>query len=131
MNFSKTASYSLNVLSYMAKHEDKRMSAAFLHEKLAIPYPYIRQVLKMLSRKGFIKSTLGRRGGFSFSRKKGEIFLSEIIEATDGMESMNKCILGFRECPFNNECPLHPVWVETRNNVFKILKETSLADVLT
>ena len=44
MNFSKTASYSLNILSFMATHEDAMMSAAFLHEKLHIPYPYLRQI---------------------------------------------------------------------------------------
>jgi Rrf2 family transcriptional regulator, iron-sulfur cluster assembly transcription factor len=130
MNFSKTASYSLNILSYMAMQEGRRMSANYLNEKLSIPYPYLRQVLKSLSRNGFINSTKGRSGGFTFSKEIGEIFLADIIEATDGLERMNKCILGFRECPFNKECPMHSKWETTRRNILKILKETSLADVL-
>ncbi|MFA5820418.1 MAG: Rrf2 family transcriptional regulator [Bacteroidales bacterium] len=129
MNFSKTASYSLNVLSYMATHEDVMMSAAFLHEKLNIPYPYLRQVLTRLSRSGFIHSTRGRSGGFAFSKEKGEIYLADIIEATDGLESLNKCILGFVDCPINNECSMHSVWETTRGNILKVLKETSLADL--
>ena len=40
MNFSKTTSYSLNILSYMANHIDENMSAEFLHIKLGIPYQY-------------------------------------------------------------------------------------------
>ncbi len=130
MNFSKTASYSLNVLSYMAANEDKRMSATFLHKKLSIPYPYLRQVLRSLSRNGFIKSTKGRSGGFSFGRDKSEIFLSDIIEATDGMDSLNKCILGFSACPLDAECPMHSIWEVTRISVIKVLKETSLAQII-
>ena len=129
MNFSKTASYSISVLSYMAMNENSRISAAYLHKKLAIPYPYLRQVLKNLSRDGFIVSMKVRNGGFAFSRKTEKIFLADIIEATDGFENINKCILGFHKCPFDNLCPLHSVWETTRNSVIDILKGTSLADI--
>jgi Rrf2 family protein len=130
MNFSKTASYSLSILSYMATHEDNNMSASYLHEKLSIPYPYLRQVLTNLSKSGFIHSTRGRNGGYVFSKKKSEIFLAEIIESTDGLESLNKCILGFNPCPFNNECSMHKLWEETRNSIHKVLNNTSLADLI-
>ena len=79
MNFSKTASYSLNILSYMANHEEDQLSASILHENLDIPYPYLRQVLSNLSKSGFIRSVRGRSGGFIFSRKKEEIYLADII----------------------------------------------------
>jgi Rrf2 family transcriptional regulator, iron-sulfur cluster assembly transcription factor len=130
MNFSKTASYSLSVLSYMAKHEDINMSAAYLHEKLILPYPYLRHVLKNLSRSGFIHSIRGRNGGYTFSKKKEDIFLADIIEATDGLDSLNKCILGFTDCPFNNECIMHTLWETTRTNILKVMKETSLAHLV-
>jgi Rrf2 family protein len=129
MNFSKTASYSLNVLSYMATHNDENMSAKFLHEKLDIPYPYLRQVLTNLSRNGFIKSIRGRSGGFAFSKQKEEITLADIIESTDGLEILNKCVLGFKVCPFNNECTMHSVWESTRAGILKVLKETTLSDL--
>ena len=129
MNFSTTASYSLNVLSYMAKYDGTSISAAFLHKKLFIPYPYLRQILANLSKSGFIHSTRGRSGGFAFSKDKGDIYLADIIDATDGLDNYNICILGFKTCPFNTECSMHSVWEEARRNIFKVLKETSLADL--
>lgn len=126
MNFSKTASYSLNVLSYMATHESDHMSAASLHDKLSIPYPYLRQLLANLSKSGFIHSSRGRNGGYSFSMETKEITLADIIDATDGLESLNKCILGFSDCPFNHGCSMHPVWEKTRKSILKVLKETTL-----
>lgn len=129
MNFSKTASYSLNVLSYMASHNEENMSAKFLHEKLDIPYPYLRQVLTNLSRNGFIQSTRGRTGGFAFSKKIENITLADIIESTDGLENLSQCILGFKTCPFNSECTMHSIWESTRAGILKVLKETSLYDL--
>jgi Rrf2 family protein len=129
MNLSKTASYSLNILSYMAAHDEKKMSATFLNKTLHIPYPYLRQILSNLSKYGFIHSTRGRNGGFIFNRSTDTIYLADILEATDGMESFYRCILGFQECPFDNQCAMHTVWENTRNNIIKILKETSLKDI--
>lgn len=130
MNFSKTASYSLNVLSYMAVHQEDNMSASYLHKKLSIPYPYLRQVLLNLAHSGFICSTRGRSGGYSFSRDIKKISLADIIDSTDGLDSLNKCILGFNTCPFNSKCSMHSVWESTRANIIKILRETSLADLI-
>jgi len=130
MNFSKTTSYSLNILSYMAINEDESMSAKYLHEKLSIPYPYLRQVLTNLSHNGFIQSKRGRSGGFTFNKPKENISIADIIDATDGLESLDNCILGFKKCPFDNQCSMHSVWEKTRNNILKVLKETSLADIV-
>jgi Rrf2 family protein len=126
MNISKTATYSLNILSYMAVNQDKMMSATVLNNKLHIPYPYLRQILSNLSRFGFVKSIRGRNGGYIFSMPTEKISLADILEATDGLETLNRCILGFNQCPFDNKCAMHDVWELTRNNTIKILKETSL-----
>jgi len=120
----------LSVLSYMAEHETETMSADFLHDKLGIPYQYLRSLLTSLSEKGFIHSARGRNGGFAFSKKINKIFLADIIEATEGLENYNKCFLGLKVCPFDNQCSMHDVWQGTRDNILKILRETSLADLL-
>jgi Rrf2 family protein len=130
MNFTKTTSYSLNILSYMAEHSSMRMSAIYLHGKLNIPYSYLRRVLGDLSRNNLITGTSGRHGGFRLNRDKSAIFLADIVEATEGLESFNKCVLGFDECPFNYGCNMHPVWVRMRSEILSILKQTSLADLL-
>ena len=130
MNFTKTTSYSLNILSYMAGHETVRMSASYLHNKLNIPYSYLRTVLGNLSKNNLIKGVNGRNGGFRLNRDKSEIFLADIIEVTEGLESFNKCVMGFDECPFNYSCYMHPIWIRMRTEILDVLKQTSLADLL-
>jgi Rrf2 family nitric oxide-sensitive transcriptional repressor len=131
MNFTKTTSYSLNVLAFLAKNENHLMSASYLHKQLDIPYSYLRSVLLDLARKGLITGTKGRNGGFRLARAKYEIFLSEIIDATEGLDNLNNCFLGFEKCPFNNRCFFHPLWVRMRSEIKDMLTKKTLADLLT
>ncbi|NVO11829.1 MAG: Rrf2 family transcriptional regulator [Bacteroidales bacterium] len=130
MNLTKTTSYSLNVLNYMAQNREVICSANYLHEKLKIPHQYLRQLLTKLSKDGFIHSTRGRNGGFVFSKKISEIFLADIIESTEGLDSFNKCMLGFSDCPFDSKCAMHDFWVDTRERIINELKTKSLEDLI-
>ena len=126
MNFSKTTSYAITVLNYLAKHQHERYSAKSLNEILEIPWQYLRQLLTTLSKEGFIISVQGRKGGFSLARKPGDIYLAEIIEAVEGLHIFNTCIMGFKECPFDEKCAMHETWQESKNNIISILRNTSL-----
>ena len=113
----------------MAKHKDERMSAKFLHGSLSIPYSYLRQVLSDLSKNRFITGLKGRNGGFILSKETNKIYLSDIIESTEGLGSFNKCIMGFDECPFNKPCSMHNIWTEARADIIRVLKNTTLSDL--
>jgi len=128
MNFSKTSAYALKILSFMADSGKGIFSAQYLHRKLNIPYPYLRQLLTSLSTKGFIKSTRGRNGGFAFASDIRSISVADVIDAVEGLEVFNTCMVGFEACPFDHTCPLHKTWTETRKSIFNVLSRTSLAD---
>jgi len=126
MNFSKTTSYAITVLNFLAKHQDERYSAKALNQKFDIPWQYLRQLLTTLSKEGFINSSQGRNGGFSINKDPASISLASIVEATEGMNVFDTCIMGFQECPFNVKCAMHETWEETRANIIKVLKTTTL-----
>ena len=128
MNFSKTTSYSLSVLNYMAEHPEKQFSANFLHEELGIPHQYLRHLLTNLSKSGFLKGSRGREGGFTLNKSIDKIFLADIIDSVEGLSVFSTCIMGFKDCPFDNKCAMHETWMETRDRIIDILKSTSLAD---
>ena len=129
MNFSKTTSYTISVLSFMADHEGGKYSAKKLNEELAIPWPYLRQLLTSLSKSGFIYSVQGRNGGFLLKKPAEEIFLAEIIDAVEGLNVFGTCIMGFQKCPFNHTCAMHEVWTDTRESILNVLKNTTLAQL--
>jgi len=130
MNFSKTTSYAISVLSFIARHKGEMYSAKKLNEILEIPWPYLRQLLTSLSKSGFIYSTLGRNGGFQLLKPADQIVLAEIIDSVEGLNVLGTCIMGFKECPFDHTCAMHEVWEETRNSILKVLNQTTLDQLL-
>jgi Rrf2 family protein len=130
MNFSKTTSYAIMVLSFMARHGEEKYSAKKLHELLDLPWPYLRQLLTTLSKSGFISSIQGRNGGFLLKKPADQIFLAEIIDSVEGLDVFGTCIMGFEKCPFNHTCAMHDVWEETREGVLNILNTTTLDRLL-
>jgi Rrf2 family protein len=130
MNFTKTTSYSLKVLSFMAEYENVVMSASQVHQDLDIPYSYLRQLLFTLAEKGFIKSEKGRNGGFVLNRKSEDIFLIEIIEAIEGTGSFDRCMMGITDCRLTKKCALHNLWAGIKRDVLDMLNKTSLADLI-
>ena len=130
MNFSKTTSYAISVLSFMAKNEKTMYSAKKLNELLEIPWPYLRQLLTSLSKSGFIFSTQGRNGGFQLKKPADQIVLAEIIDSVEGLNVFGTCIMGFKECPFDHTCAMHEVWEGTRNSILNVLHNTTLDQLL-
>jgi len=130
MNFSKTTSYAISVLGFMAKNEKTMYSAKKLNELLEIPWPYLRQLLTNLSKSGFIYSTQGRNGGFQLNKPADQIVLAEIIDSVEGLNVLGTCIMGFKQCPFNHTCAMHEVWEETRDSILRVLNNTTLDQLL-
>lgn len=113
----------------MAEHDDVMFSAKALNEKLGIPWQYLRQLLTSLSKDGFISSTQGRNGGFRLSKPPEQISLADIVDAVEGLNVMNTCIMGFKECPFDHTCAMHETWEGTRDGIVGVLKNTTLASL--
>jgi Rrf2 family transcriptional regulator, iron-sulfur cluster assembly transcription factor len=130
MNFTKTTSYSLKILGFMAENQKDTASASHIHEALGIPYPYLRQLMQTLSEKGFIKSEKGRNGGFLLLRKPEEIFLIEIVEAMEGTSSLDRCMMGVSDCRLQEKCALHEPWVKIKTELLGLLKNTSLNNLV-
>jgi len=129
MILSKTSQYAIRVLSYMINADLQVFSAHHLIRTLSIPDKYLRQLLTTLSKAGFIKSIRGREGGYVFARNANRIFLSDIIDAVEGMDKYTGCLLGFPECSDDHPCSLHEKWNPIRESLLTFLNNTTLAEV--
>jgi Rrf2 family protein len=130
MLFTKTTEYALRVLICIAKSDSQLLSANHLHEKLDIPYKYLTRIMTDLSKKNLLLSVKGRDGGFKLIRPSEQIMVSDIIDAVEGMERFNSCILGFQECSSDHPCAMHSVWEQNKINLLHTFKTTSLFDMI-
>lgn len=129
MKFSKTTEYALRILCYMAQDTNRLYPAGFLVETLQISDKYLRRLMTNLSKAGFIRSTHGRDGGYSFRKQPSQIFLWEIIDSVEGFDKYMECVLGFKTCSDDNPCALHNLWVQTRDQFKNSFLTSTLADL--
>ncbi len=129
MRLTKTSEYALRIFSYMINSDKQVFSAKFLIEELNISDKYLRNLLIKLSKAGFIKSIQGREGGYVFAKNADKIHLSDIIDAVEGMDKYEGCILGFKQCGKGKVCALHEQWAPIREQILDFLYNTTVADL--
>jgi Rrf2 family nitric oxide-sensitive transcriptional repressor len=129
MILSKTTEYELSILGFMATRDLDLYPAEYLYDQLKIPRQYLRRLLTVLSKKGFIASSRGRNGGFVFARDLSTINFSQVIDAMECPDAMNTCLLGFTACVAGHPCAIHDTWMEARMKMKETLTKTSLADL--
>ncbi len=129
MKISNTSEYALRILSFMAKDPGSKYSAKYLVEQLNISDKYLRRLMTLLAKAGFISSTQGRDGGYYFAKKLETIYLYDIINTVEGMDKYLGCVLGFEKCSDENPCVMHTSWVKVRDEFLGLMQNVSLADL--
>jgi Rrf2 family transcriptional regulator, iron-sulfur cluster assembly transcription factor len=125
--FSKKCEYALQAILLMAAFEDDRVyPAEDISKKLKIPKEFISKILQSLTEVGLIKSKKGKAGGFKLAKDPKIIKLIDVVEAVDGLESFNNCVLGFPNCSQEKPCPVHDRWGELRIRVYNMLSSETL-----
>ncbi len=129
MNFNKTTTYAFKVLILMSHNDQLDYTSTYLSEKLNIQMQYLRRLLTDLSKAGFIQSKRGKNGGFVFAKSIKNIFLSDIIDAVEGLEKFNSCMLENHDCNKEGKCSFHDAFGEIKNKMTDALKTTTLFDL--
>ena len=130
MKLSKTSSYALRVLSFMINSNQQVFSAKYLIEQLDVPDKYLRKLMTDMSKKGFIKSLQGRDGGYIFAKNADTIYLSDVVNAVEGMETYQGCIMGHNVCSDDNPCSLHVTYAPVRDHLISFLSTTTIAKLV-
>lgn len=128
--FSKSCQYALQAMLFLASQPPGepvllRDISAALH----IPQHFLSKILQTLSRHSLVQSFKGVNGGFQLARAAKQIYLVDIVRATDGEAFLDNCVLGFPGCGEDNPCPVHPIWKRAKQLVLDMLKNKSMAQL--
>lgn len=130
--FSKKCELAIQAVLYLSiKPTNVNFSARDISKDLNVPKEFVSKVLQILTHTGIVASQKGKAGGFSLAKKTSEITLFDIVQAIDGSEIFNKCVLGFHGCDPANPCPVHNVWGPIREEIKKMLILKTLEDLET
>lgn len=130
MIYSSACAYAIRALSRLALlRPDGYALLDELCEGSDLPKHFVAKIFQDLCRKGLLQSAKGRGGGFAFARSPSKITLYEIVEAVDGTEDFEACVVGFARCDSKQPCPLHNEWKGIRNSLREYLQRTTLTDM--
>jgi Rrf2 family transcriptional regulator, iron-sulfur cluster assembly transcription factor len=130
MIFSSPTEYAFRGLSEMAiRGDDQRVMLDELVAGTNLPRDFMAKVFQRLVHAGLLRSSKGRGGGFSLSRPAHQITMMQIVEAIEGPQLMDRCVVGLEKCHDHMPCPQHDLYKPIRQRLKDYLHTTTLADL--
>ncbi len=127
---TRDTDYAVRALCYMAGTKRQMISVRRLVKELKVPRPFLRKILQILSKKGVLRSSKGRGGGFMLAVVPSKIFLVDLIEIFQGPLKLNECIFKKRVCPNRTTCRLEKKIGAIERYVISELKSVTIASLL-
>lgn len=133
---SKKTKYALNALVYLARHKEE---GAILISDIAssehIPQKFLEAILLDLRKAGILGSRRGRGGGYYLLHDPSEVNLAEVVRHFEGALAWLPCVAykyyePCSECKDEATCGIRDVFRQLREETVRLLKGTSLQDVL-
>jgi len=132
--FSKACEYGIRAVLYIAAQSlrEKRVKIGDIVQQTGSPEAFTGKILGLLSRQGLVDSYTGPAGGFEIKKEQIRLIsIEQIVRAIDGDQFFEGCAMGLSHCDAENPCPMHHSVVKIRENMFQVLKHTTLYDLVT
>ncbi len=130
MIFSSSSEYAIRGLSELAV---RNASGSIMLDQLVagtdLPRDFLAKIFQKLVRAQILRSAKGRGGGFALNRPPHEVTLMQIVDAVDGAQSFDGCVVGLGQCDDATPCPQHDLYKPIRQRLKDYLNTTTLADL--
>lgn len=131
MLLSNACVYGLRASVYLASvSNESYTSISKISDELDISPHFLTKVLQKLTDADLLESMKGPKGGVRLVHSGDEVMLLEIVAAIDGTDLLTECALGLPGCGSEKPCPIHDKWADTRDEIRKMLAETSLHELV-
>jgi Rrf2 family protein len=129
MKISTKGEYGLRAMLHIGMHGETRpVTSHEIARAQAIPEPYLRQILALLSKDGLIHSNRGPQGGHVLGRPASQITVQDILMTLEGQTTSVDQILAL-PCHIeigSEHCAIREVFLEVKSAVERILTATTL-----
>ena len=131
MHITKKEDYALRALLHLAAYgTDTPVMMKEIADVKHIPQPFLAKIMQELSDVGLVESHRGVKGGFTLKKDPDDITFLDVIQAVDGVLTVNFCFDAQNRCEIIEDCEMLYVWGGVQRALTKELRNTSLASVL-
>jgi Rrf2 family protein len=130
---SQKARYALRALIVLAEKNDRDpVMIADIATEADVPRKFLEQILLELKKRGIVRSTRGRQGGYQLGKSAKDITFADIIRVTDGPLALSPCVsfTAYQKCEdcFDEAiCPIRKVLLAARDATAAVLESRTLA----
>lgn len=128
LRVSEAASLALHSMALLASDSGKLHPARQVAETLCVSEAHLAKVMQRLSKRGFVESVRGPKGGFRLAEGVEDATLLEILEAIDGPFEPSSCLLGRVLCG-GRRCIMGELLRTVNDTVHEYLSGTHLGEV--
>ncbi len=130
MKISTKGRYALRVMIDLAVNDKgDYVSLKDISNRQEVSLKYLEQIMAMLNRAGYVKSTRGNNGGYRLAKSPEEYKVGDILRKTEGDLAPIACVNG-EECGKRENCKTFKFWQGLDNVINEYVDSKTLADLI-
>lgn len=130
MKISTKGRYSLRVMIDLAVNDKgDYVSLKDISNRQEVSLKYLEQIMAMLNKAGYVKSTRGNNGGYRLAKSPEEYKVGDILRKTEGDLAPIACVNG-EECGKRENCKTFKFWQGLDNVINEYVDSKTLADLI-
>ncbi len=131
MKISTKGRYALRILLDLAEHrEDGYIPLRTIAERQDISKNYLDQIMLLLNRTDYLKSTRGLKGGYKLAKDPDRYTVGNILRTTEGSTAPLACLESDGRCARQGECLARHVWQGLDDVMTAYLDSLTLQEIL-
>ena len=96
-----------------------------------VPIKYLEQIIAILTKAGFLKSSRGNGGGYRLKKAPEQYSIGDILRATEGSLAPVACLDDIHnQCPRSGTCQTLPFWSGLANLINEYVDNITLKDLM-
>lgn len=131
LHFSQSTDLAIHGLWALARLETGRfVLLSDIARQQNVSESYLSKVFQRLTRSGLTRAMRGKNGGYALARDPKAITIGDVVRAMTLEPSMYQCLAQERCCDATQTCLLLRVFAEAEQQMYTVLDQVSLADLI-
>jgi Rrf2 family protein len=132
MKISMKTDYALRVLFTLVEHYGRGpIPIRELARRNEVPKRFLEHIMLEMKSQGWVRSTMGKQGGYILAKSPDEITAGEVVRHFDGVLAPIGCVSvrHYEHCDQRPVCRFRQLFLDVRNYAAKLMDNATLGSI--